>query len=229
MVEQARVVAYHGWGFDASCWAGWKGRFEAENMSFSAFDRGYFGQAYTPSVDDLRSEQPLIVLAHSYGLHLCPAEVLQRATWLVIFSSFQEFHPSAEREQRRSQRVLNQMIQRYQEDPETVLNTFHTNCGSPHVENQQMNRSDHELLLQDLMHMNTNHLNLDPFALIPQIMILHGVKDAIVPISQGQELFKQCNQLTHFVEHEEAGHALPFSHLEDCWNTFSKMRSLILN
>ena len=42
------AIAYHGWGFDRSCWQPWKCIFEQIGCDFETFDRGYFGQSAQP-------------------------------------------------------------------------------------------------------------------------------------------------------------------------------------
>ncbi|HEY9646175.1 MAG TPA: hypothetical protein V6C88_07395 [Chroococcidiopsis sp.] len=221
-IETAEAIAYHGWGYESSCWAEWAARLATLGISLAAADRGYFGP---PSAPAFGNADYRIILAHSYGLHLCPLEQLQQADLLVIFSSFVEFHPSEPRARRRSQRVLEQMIQACQHDSQTVLQQFRLQCGETAEQVAQLPQvSDHELLNRDLQELHHSHINVNHLQRIPAVMIFHGAADRIVPIGQGRDLATQitaqiaahgahadCNEI------QDAEHCLPFSHIEVCW------------
>lgn len=121
------VLAFHGWGFDRHCWQFWQERFTELGYQFQAFDRGYFGNSYQPSFTD--SDTRKIILAHSFGLHLCPIDLLQQADVLIAFNSFLSFHPESRAEKRRSQLVLQQMIRQFEQTPDLVLENFYTQAG----------------------------------------------------------------------------------------------------
>lgn len=224
-LKTAEAIAYHGWGYEPSCWAGWAARLDTLGISLGAADRGYFGPAHAPAFSE---DGYRILLAHSYGLHLCPLEQLQQADLLVIFSSFVEFHPPEPRQRRRSQRVLEQMIQACQHDPQTVLQQFRLQCGQTAEQVAQAPPvSNHELLNRDLQELHHSHINVNDLQRIPAVMIFHGAADRIVPIGQGRDLAAQigahvhddqiqCEQIQCHEIHD-AEHCLPFSHTEVCW------------
>ncbi|NJN88799.1 MAG: alpha/beta hydrolase [Leptolyngbyaceae cyanobacterium SL_7_1] len=214
MNQPIEAIAYHGWGFDRHCWTSWKTRFANYQIPLTSFDRGYFGSAFSPSFIDGRYR---ILLVHSYGLHLCPIEQFKQADLLVIFSSFINFHPCEQREQRRSQLVLRQMIRDCQSHPEIVLNAFKENCGCLDVERLAKNLN-HELLLADLKNLNICSMNLDMLKSIPQTIIFHGTGDRIVSFTKGQEMVEQLQDNANNFEIQDAGHALPFTHTQVCWN-----------
>lgn len=212
MTRRIEAIAYHGWGYDHTCWHMWEASFTAHNISFAACDRGYFGEPSTPHFSEGVFK---LLLVHSFGLHLCPLEQLQAADALVIFSSFLTFHPQEERAKRRSQRVLQRMVDGFKVNPVEVLTAFKTNSDDPVPEPPQT--LNHSLLLQDLEELGVSQLNPQVLQSISPMMVFHGTGDRIVPISQGRTLYDQSAPETRYAEIAEAGHALPFTHHQACW------------
>lgn len=214
-MARAEVIAYHGWGFDASCWDRWE-PFISEEISFLAFDRGYFSTAYEPEFTS--GEHGRIVLVHSFGLHLCSQTVLNQADLLVIFGGFLSFHPHAAQFRRRSRLVLKQMINRLKEDPHRVLNDFYRNVFDPQEgwppPEKILNRT---LLLDDLQKLDESEIVSERLNKIPKICILHGFRDGIVPRTKGRELYDVLQPGSKYLEIKKAGHALPFTHTEQSW------------
>ena len=205
------ITAYHGWGFDRTCWQSWAERFEQAGIKFRAIDRGYFGAA-------IESENPSkVIFVHSYGLHLCPIADLLQAELLVIFSSFQTFHPSKESAKRRSKQILQQMLMQLENKPELVLDNFRQKCDDSSVQ-LPMNHLNLDRLAGDLQDLGSCAIDLDLFATLPQILVFHGSSDRIVSVQKGQELFKALSNNSQYFEIANAGHALPFTHLEQCWS-----------
>lgn len=214
MTQQIEAIAYHGWGYDQTAWIEWKTVFADQNIAFAAFDRGYFGDGFTPQF----SEQAFkLLFVHSYGLHLCPQEQLQMADLLVIFSSFLTFHPEPEQLKRRSQRVLQRMVDEFKVNPIEVLTTFKINSSDPSTECPT--NVNHDLLLRDLKHLGSTQLDPSIVQSIPKILVFHGDSDRIVPVDQGRCFVSQIASDADYIEVVGAGHALPFTHLTECWAT----------
>ncbi|NJO81075.1 MAG: alpha/beta hydrolase [Cyanobacteria bacterium RM1_2_2] len=174
------AIAYHGWGFDASCWRDWQRYFEQQGWQFQAFDRGYWQRPSAPKFNP--TAQTKLLLVHSYGLHLCPPDQLQQANIMVIFSSFARFHPASEPLKRRSQKILQQMIAQFAVNPLQVLSQFRLNCHHPCA--WQATLSDHfdsDLLLHDLNHLQTAEIDLALLQKIPQILDFQGDQDRHCP------------------------------------------------
>ena len=204
------ITAYHGWGFDRTCWQSWADRFEQAGIRFRAIERGYFGAA-------IGYEKPSrVIFVHSYGLHLCPIADLLQAELLVIFSSFQTFHPSKEVAKRRSQQILQQMLIQLENNPELVLDNFRQKCDAPSM--PPMPHLNLSLLTHDLHDLGKGAIDLTLLANLPQILVFHGSSDRIVPVQKGQELAKALSGNSQYFEIENAGHALPLTHLEQCWS-----------
>jgi hypothetical protein len=208
-------IAYHGWGYDSSVWQAWRDWFVALGYGFDAADRGYFGAGHQPDWTANR----LTLLTHSYGLHLAlrdwQAQKFPPVETLVIFASFQSFHPAAAHFRRRSQQRVEQMIGQFELNPIQVLQTFWAKSAHPdawsHPVPAQLNR---DLLHQDLQALNQATLDLTPLRAIPQIWLFQGSADRILAPAQGQHLADQL--AASYVEIEAAGHALPFIQAKTC-------------
>lgn len=212
------VIAYHGWGFDASCWYEWQSQFDQQGWTFQSFDRGYWQQAIEPTFNPFA--QTKMVMVHSYGLHLCPITQLQQADVLVILSSFAEFHSTSVNKQR-SRQMLQQMIDQFRLHPESVLSQFRVKCYHPFAWQGTISASiNSELLLHDLNQLQTASLDLALLQPIPKILILHGSQDRIVSSAQGAELAARLVGNGQNCQYYaiDAGHALPFTHLDGCWS-----------
>ena len=232
----ADIITYHGWGFGRTCWNDWLEQFREQGHRFNTFDRGYFDKAsqaeeHRPTnvlsfadnaVSDLGKTSQRILLLHSFGLHLCPIETIQKAEQVVIFGSFLCFHPEEPRLNRRSKRVVGKMGDRLQTHPIEVLQQFWANCYAPvsSVEKRELREVNVPLLHQDLERLNTvtieeNSPLLMALRQVPALTIIHGEADQIVPLSQGATLADAVS--APLITVPDAGHALPFSHPDQCW------------
>ncbi|NJO41145.1 MAG: alpha/beta hydrolase [Cyanobacteria bacterium CRU_2_1] len=227
MNTNVEIIAYHGWGFDRTCWYPWKTLLLNKGFRFQLFDRGYFGNEsnltfnlpWQQRLEELEIPSKRVILIHSYGLHLCPIEHLQLSDLLIIFSSFREFHPELEPFRRRSKVVLDQMKQQLNKTPEIVLNTFKAKCYHPQLWQPIAHSACNlDLLVQDLEHLGTSSVNIELLQSLPKVIIFHGVDDRIVSIEKGQELFETLEANSDYFEIKGAGHALPFTHLKACWS-----------
>lgn len=218
MGDRIEAIAYHGWGFERSCWQSWKALFANQGIDLKTFDRGYFGNSHSPTFSE---DAYKMLLVHSYGLHFCPAAFLQQVDILVLFASFLDFHPSAERARRRSQLILRQMIHQYPKNPQAVLETFRLRCGDSSTHDLDFEQSNHDLLYQDLQSLNIANLPLQMLANIPKILMFQGTADQIVPCTQGRDLFEQLQSMNasqcQYMEISQASHLLPFTHAQQCW------------
>lgn len=204
------IIAYHGWGYDSSCWQAWAAAIAPAGARFQAFDRGYFGAAHTPQFAPAATTK--IILAHSYGLHLCPPAQLAQADILILLSSFLTFHPAADRAQQRSQQILAQMALQFAAQPERVLRSFREKCADPIAAVPAFDRA---LLSADLQRLGTSAIDPDRLTPIPQVLILHGAGDRIVAPAQGKRLHERLPH-SRYCSVPNAGHALPFTHLPAC-------------
>ncbi|MEB3231352.1 MAG: hypothetical protein VKJ64_10110 [Leptolyngbyaceae bacterium] len=216
----ACLIAYHGWGFDHTCWVDWRVYFQQKNHRFDCFDRGYFGQPHNPTFS---GDRPYILLLHSYGLHLCPTNMIVAADTIVIFNSFLSFHPSEPRLKRRSQLTLQRMGDRCRTHPQEVLQAFWQTCEAPNKSHpQRLSHSNYPLLQEDLSHLNAVNLTDQsaPVQAIKQtetVWVIHSSADKIVPWGQGATL-AEAVATPSWNCIAAVGHGLPFSHPDHCWS-----------
>ena len=113
------IILQHGWAFDCSCFRGLVNHLREYpdcRILIQTPDRGYFGK--TKSVKPFgREASTKVVIAHSLGLHLLPAEILQSADLIVLASTFRHFHGGNQGECKRSQRVVQAMLKRLGDSP----------------------------------------------------------------------------------------------------------------
>lgn len=81
----------HGWSGEASHWTPWCDAFAGRGWRWQSGERGYgAANALTPRWQDGGRR---VVIAHSMGPHLLPAEVLADADAVVLLASFGRFVP----------------------------------------------------------------------------------------------------------------------------------------
>lgn len=227
MKRKVQLLAWHGWGFDRSCWEPWR-RLLPQTVSTHCYDRGYWGNPQNIALDQSLSHH--VLLTHSFGLHLCPAKQLAAANLVVIFGGFREFHPVAAQFKRRSRLVLNNMIQSLQESPESVLEKFLVNTFKPEdPPDIKLDGFDGEKLLHDLHTLNQSSLDIEPLMQAKKVCILHGSADSIVPKNKGRELYNLLHTRASYFEMKGAGHAMPFTHTEQCWGFIKPLLDEIIH
>lgn len=214
-MQETEILAFHGWGFDASCWNDWKQEF-GDSATFETFERGYFGKAKRIPIFTSHDTHK-IILTHSFGLHLCPDNLFQEADLLIIFNGFIEFHPVAAQFKRRSKLVIKQMINALEGNPEEVIKEFYKNTYKPQdPEHIPVAEPDKELLVRDLKILNTHTLKVSLLKRIHKICILHAFEDAVVHRRKGRSLYDSLSKQAKYFEVKNAGHALPFTHKDQC-------------
>lgn len=215
MMQEAEVIAFHGWGFDSSVWKGWDELLSGSSL-FSVFERGYFGKARQTPVFTA-AKRSKVVLTHSFGLHQCPDKLFREADLLVICNGFIDFHPVAAQFRKRSKLIVKQMLNTLQGHPEKVLEEFYKNTYRPAEPNNLPDgEPDRNLLAEDLQRLHTETLDVTLLKSVNNICILHGFEDAIVHRRKGRTLYDNVAKQGKYFEVKNAGHALPFTHKEQC-------------
>ncbi|MEA5511372.1 alpha/beta hydrolase [Crocosphaera sp. UHCC 0190] len=211
---KGEIITYHGWGFDKSCWNNWQETL-SKDYQFKVFERGYFGDEILHKFDNDGTNK--IIFAHSYGLHLCPQEQLEKADLLILFSSFDYFHPYHEKQQKRSKYALELMINEFQEHPQKVLEAFHKKCfyPLPYIPNNH-SIIHWDKLSQDLIALDSSQINLEILKKVPEIYIIQGTKDRILSLSHAQKFAKKLSKNSQYYEIEGVGHTLPFTDMKYC-------------
>lgn len=214
MVFKGEIIAYHGWGFNQSCWKDWQ-KILANGFDFKSYDRGYFGEKNLVKFDD--DQKKKIIFAHSYGLHLCPSEQLEKTDLLVLFNSFEQFHPTSEKFKKRSEYALQLIIAEFKENPQKVLNNFYKKCyyPLPYIARQKNNINLNQLEA-DLQALSTSQINLQHLKQISKIYIIHGANNPIIYPFQAQEFARKLMRNSQYYEIKDTGHTLPFTHTNLC-------------
>lgn len=190
----------------------------SEHVQFKAADRGYFEKPEPAGFSD-KTDLRKVVFAHSFGLHWCPDEVLEKADHLVVFGGFLNFHPENEKQRKRSFLIVQQMLSHFVEKPKEVLRKFVENAFYP----QKATRTDvngdidHEKLLTDLTRIQHDRLSEQFLHEIPEITIIHGENDKIVSNQKGRELYQKLRYRSQYFEIKKAGHAVPATHCKKCY------------
>lgn len=222
MAAVLEVVLQHGWAWDAGAWQGWRAAAGAR-AKFQVLERGYFGRPAIAWSDIERQTSCQIVVAHSLGLHFLSAACLERAQLLVIVGGFQRFHPEEGIAARRSGRVVQRMLERLPLEPWGLIDDFYTQCFAPAAkECATLETANIQLLERDLKRLHTDELELTVAETVPRTLLLHGGADCIVPLERAEHLHSQLpsSQLRVFAD---AGHALPFTHTQACWDVVEQV------
>ena len=129
-----QLIAMHGWAGDSHGWAPWQQACQARGWSWQSGDRGYgyLGQA-EPHWDEAppNPSQRRVVIAHSMGAHLLPAEVLSQADAVVLLASFGRFIPEGKAGRRLHLAIEVMAEQLHSDKGETMLGDFLARAAAP--------------------------------------------------------------------------------------------------
>jgi pimeloyl-[acyl-carrier protein] methyl ester esterase len=125
-----QLIALHGWGGDSRAWQPWAELAASRGWSFSAAERGY-GNLPPQQPSWGPQAQQRVVIGHSMGPHLLPAEVWEQATTAVWLASFAAFVPPG-RQGRGIRSALQAMGQRLATgDTTALLRDFFREAAAP--------------------------------------------------------------------------------------------------
>jgi pimeloyl-[acyl-carrier protein] methyl ester esterase len=129
-----QLIAMHGWAGDSHGWAPWQQACQARGWSWQSGDRGYgyLDQAEPHwNEDPTKASQRRVVIAHSMGVHLLPAEVLSQADAVVLLASFGRFIPEGKAGRRLRLAIEAMAGQLRSERGETMLADFLARAAAP--------------------------------------------------------------------------------------------------
>ncbi|MFU8813422.1 MAG: alpha/beta fold hydrolase [Balneolaceae bacterium] len=206
----ANIIAFHGWGCEASVWTALRSELP-ESIQFTAADRGYFGRPNRPDSFPTNA-LPNLLITHSMGLLWCPAALMEQADGVVIISGFKAFIDEAVTSGSSSRRVLDRMVRKLDEQPGQVLSDFLSRawypdpCQTDIPEPIEINR-----IRNDLFMLRDEPARLSRLKAAPAL-ILHGAEDAIVSPNHTQRFEAELHPNSSYFVHPLAGHMLPVSH-----------------
>lgn len=211
--KNVQVIAYHGWGFDPSIWGPLRTELEPY-VHFECADRGYFTDSYKPSWNShSNSDTEKYLFVHSYGLHWCHREILEKADRLVLISSFLNYHPAEKKEYKRSKLVLRKMLAQFVDAPTTVLEKFYENVFYPDNTGLDVPKNlNHDLLLSDLSDLDRDNRENALLFDMNDITIIHGAADQVVNNELARDMYKKLRLRSQYFEIKKGGHALQFTH-----------------
>ncbi|NJL22731.1 MAG: methyltransferase domain-containing protein [Leptolyngbyaceae cyanobacterium SM1_3_5] len=118
--------------------------------------------------------------------------------------------------------ILDRMIKQFQIQPEVVLANFHVKSCQPAVFKASVSSEfNHSLLLEDLQQLGISTIEPSRLAKIPNILVLAGDSDRIISPIQLQQLQEKLPSSKYYAI-ENAGHALPFTHRQECWTVIQR-------
>ena len=194
------LVFMHGWGFNADYWKPFVNELGLQEDYF-LFDRGYFGQECR--IPDLAANRKLMVVTHSYGLHLFPKKYWKQVSHLLILGGFNCFHPKTTSCKSLPKGLLMKMIKKIRMNPRATLKLFYDLCGADY----KASYWDVELLYQDLLHLSNASLDLQLLNGVPRVSILHGGNDRVVPVERALDLHGSLLD-SHLTVIDNLGHHL---------------------
>lgn len=211
--KKYQVISYHGWGFSPDVWKPLQAELEPF-VHFENANRGYFSDTFEPSWnEDTGFSAEKIVIAHSYGLHWCGDEILDKADHLVLISSFLNFHPSGKEEGKRSKLLLQKMLAQFVQLPRQVLEKFYEEVFYPEAPMLEVpGRLNHDRLLSDLSDLDRDIQNNAKVFDMNSITIIHGDEDRIVSNEIARTMYSKLRLRSQYFEIKQGGHGLPITH-----------------
>lgn len=125
------LIAMHGWGGDHRSWAPWDAAAGERGWPLRCGERGYGRQ--TPRQPSWAGADERVVLVHSLGLHLLPAELLEQATAVALLASFGRFVPPGApgRRLRQALRGMAARLEAGDAEAEAMLRQFLVEAAAP--------------------------------------------------------------------------------------------------
>ena len=197
------LLLVHGWGFDSRSWD--RLRAEMPEWSFECMDRGYFGTPHEPSL-----ERPFLAITHSFGTIRMLRDPAPNCRGLIAINGFDclvtkpgfEGVPS---------RVLDRMIDRFDDNPSDVLSAFRRRCGC----NEGRSIVNGPKLREDLVALRQADSRADAANFILPILSIQGRIDPILPCDLADRVFASAPSVVR-VSSPSDGHLLPLSNPRFC-------------
>ncbi len=208
-----QLIAMHGWAGDQRGWAPFATAAAARGWSWRQGERGY-GQL-APAMPGWGASGRRVLVVHSLGLHLLPAELLAQAEGLILLATFGRFVPEGAAGQR-LRRALAGMTQALEGDrADAMLREFLSRAAAPTpadpatlgIGDRPVSKAGRALLRADLERLeNTNGL---PEACPPEarVLIVEAGHDQIV-VPQARQLLREALPKADLLHLAGEGHCL---------------------
>ncbi len=200
-----QIIAVHGWGGDSGRWKDWIEAFKKDKWLWKSFDRGY-GEisSATPQWSNRGSNNVTsrnVVICHSLGLHLIKSNILEKATDVVLLSSFSRFIPQ-EKSSRSLRIALNGMEKALGTQKEkTMFINFLRKCEYPSFKEFQpkttlltkLSLNGRKKLKEDLQLLIKSNSLPANFPSNARVLAIHGNEDLIINQSIKDQLIHDLN------------------------------------
>jgi pimeloyl-[acyl-carrier protein] methyl ester esterase len=214
------VIAMHGWAGTAAGWEPWRAEAQARGWLWRSGERGY--GAAPPALPSWDPTGQRVLITHSMGLHLLPAEHLAAAQRVVLLAGFGRFVPPGA-EGRRLRTALAAMAAQLAEGPEegetadrvqALLRNFLERAAEPDPANlmppgpaeQPVGPSARERLRHDLALLAaTSGLPASFPTSVPVLLVEAGADQIVAPAAR--QLLREALPAAEILLLAEAGHA----------------------
>lgn len=191
------LLFVHGWGFDAGFWSAVSERLP--DFRREAVDLGFRGPGHRPT-----PERPVVV-AHSMGLAWALANLARPWAGVVAVNAFPRFTRAADFVSGVAPRLVERMIDRFDDDPRGVAADFLRRCGVASPDTESLRPGP---LGEALRWLATGDERAALGELDCPLVALAGTRDPIVPEAMSREAFAGRDLILA----EGGGHLLPLSH-----------------
>ncbi len=186
------IIAMHGWGGDSNRWKPWIEVFQQDGWRWQNGERGYGAQSPNmpewQTTNDNHFAHQRVVICHSLGSHLIDYEVIQKATHVVLLSSFSRFIPEG-----KENRILKTALQGMKKaigtnKEKAMFLNFLKKATKPHDINSLPNNpikdglsKDGRKKLQNDLQLLINTQSLSPgFPTNAKVLVINGNHDEIL-------------------------------------------------
>lgn len=189
-----QLIAMHGWAGDQRGWAPFAAAAEARGWSWSSGERGYGG--LEPAMPGWADTGLKVLVVHSLGLHLLPAELLAEADGVILLASFGRFVPEGTAG-RRLRTGLAGMARALEGDgADAMLRDFLARAAEPvpadpttlGIGDQPVSDAGRSLLQTDLERLGSTAGLPDGFPHSARVLIVEAGQDRIVAAEARQDL-----------------------------------------